>query len=285
MALEVNDCRAVYGRAIANGATGINPPTEASDEHGTVVTATVEPYSDTWHTFVQRTAYTGPFLPGFVPLPEDPITGLRLTAGLDLIDHVVSNQGDRDMVPVVQWYSDKLGFHRFWSVDDEQIHTEYSSLRSIVVSDPAEVVKMPINEPANGIRKSQIQEFVDFYGGPGIQHIAMNTPDIIAAITNLKKNGVSFIQIPKTYYQDLRARLGQTSLQVQEDLDTIERLQILIDFDHDGYLLQTFTRPQQDRPTLFLEIIQRHGFSGFGVGNFKSLFEAIERDQAARGNL
>jgi 4-hydroxyphenylpyruvate dioxygenase len=285
VALEVSDCQSVYEKAVGAGAHSVSPPTETSDEHGSVVMATVEPYQDTWHTFVERTGYRGAFLPGFMASPPDPISQLRPAVGLDIIDHVVSNQADLQMEPVVQWYAEKLGFHRFWSVDDKTIHTEYSSLRSVVVSDPAEVVKMPINEPANGKRKSQIQEFVDFYGGPGIQHIALNTSDILTAIPNLKACGVSFIQIPPSYYADLRKRLGEISLELEEDLDTIERLQILVDFDHEGYLLQTFTRPQQDRPTLFIEIIQRHGFGGFGAGNFKALFEAIERDQAARGNL
>eukprot|EP00667_Euglena_gracilis_P009945 EG_transcript_10118 len=285
VAFEVDDCRAVYAAAVAKGAKSIRPPEATSDADGTVVTATVEPYLDTWHTLVQRTGYKGAFLPGFVPTPQDPILKGRPSPGLDIIDHVVSNQEDCQMEPVVQWYTDKFGFHRFWSVDDKDIFTEYSSLRSIVVADPAEVIKMPVNEPAKGRGKSQIQEFVEYYGGPGIQHIALNTPDIITAVSCLRESGVSFIQIPDTYYANLRERLGNVSLQVDEDINVLQKIGILVDFNTEGYLLQTFTRPQQDRPTVFLEIIQRHGLGGFGAGNFKALFEAIERDQQLRGNL
>lgn len=285
VALEVDDCRAVYEAAVAKGARSVKAPHELKDEHGRVVLATIQPFQDTWHTLVQRDGYTGPFLPGFMPSPPDPMARLRPTAGLQFIDHVVSNHADGRMEPLVKWYAEKLGFHRFWTVDDKQIHTEYSSLRSVVVADPAQVIKMPINEPASGRGKSQIQEFLDYYGGPGVQHIALNTPDIITAVRNLRQCGVNFIEIPATYYDDLRARLGQAGLQLTEDLDLLQQAGILVDFDHEGYLLQTFTRPQQDRPTLFLEVIQRNGNGGFGVGNFKALFEAIERDQQLRGNL
>ena len=178
-----------------------------------------------------------------------------------------------------------LSFHRYWSVDDSIIHTEYSSLRSIVMADFDETIKMPINEPAPGKRKSQIQEYVDYYGGPGVQHIAMRTQDIIAAIRAMRARGVEFLKVPDTYYENLRKSLAKSPVEVKEDLDVIQELNILIDFDDKGYLLQLFTKPVEDRPTLFFEVIQRHNNNGFGAGNFKSLFEAIELEQAARGNL
>lgn len=204
---------------------------------------------------------------------------------LEFIDHIVGNQPDMEMEPVAQWYEKMLDFHRFWSVDDSIIHTEYSALRSIVVSDFDEVVKMPINEPANGKRKSQIQEYVDYYAGAGVQHIALNTNDIIASVIALKDRGVEFLTIPDTYYTNLRKGLEHAGLQVQEDLNKLQELKILVDYDDKGYLLQIFTKPVEDRPTLFFEIIQRHNHNGFGAGNFKSLFEAIETEQAKRGNL
>lgn len=189
------------------------------------------------------------------------------------------------MLPASNFYIDKLFFHRFWSVDDSQIHTEYSALRSIVVTDWNENVKMPINEPAKGKRKSQIQEYVDYYNGSGVQHIALNTTDIIGAIKALKSRGCQFLKIPSSYYRHLREKLKIAAIMVKESIDTLEELQILIDYDENGYLLQIFTEPVEDRPTLFFEIIQRHNHTGFGVGNFKSLFEAIEAEQERRGNL
>lgn len=189
------------------------------------------------------------------------------------------------MVPVVENYEKNLMFHRFWSVDDSQIHTQYSSLRSIVVTNYEETIKMPINEPAPGKRKSQIQEYVDYYGSGGVQHIALNTSDIIASIKALRERGVVFLSIPKTYYVALRERLSHSKVKVSEPMDELEKLNILVDYDENGYLLQIFSKPCQDRPTLFIEVIQRHNHSGFGAGNFKALFEAIEGDQEERGNL
>uniref|UniRef100_A0A8P4G1L5 4-hydroxyphenylpyruvate dioxygenase n=1 Tax=Dicentrarchus labrax TaxID=13489 RepID=A0A8P4G1L5_DICLA len=209
----------------------------------------------------------------------------RPSGKLNFIDHVVGNQPDDEMVPVVDWYQRNLLFHRFWSVDDKQLQTEFSALRSIVVANHEETVKMPINEPAMGKRKSQIQEYVEYYGGPGVQHIAMNTSDIITAIRNLKERGMEFMSVPDTYYSQLRENLKHSKVKVSEDLDVLQELKILVDYDDNGYLLQIFTKPVQDRPTVFLEVIQRHNHQGFGAGNFKSLFEAIEQDQHARGNL
>lgn len=287
VAFRVDNCRAVFERAVAGGAVPVSPPERLRDDAGEVVVATIAaPYADSWHTFVERGEYRGSFLPGYeAVVDEEPLVTLFEPTPVAFVDHCVCNQPDGQMVPVVDWYTRTLGFHRFWSVDDSQVHTKYSSLRSIVVADPNERVKMPINEPASGLRRSQIQEFVDYNAGPGIQHIALNSPDIVAAVTLLRSRGVRFIQVPSTYYDDLRARLDCSATNVREDLDALQRLGILVDFDEDGYLLQIFTKPVQDRPTLFLEVIQRRVHQGFGVGNFRSLFEAIEREQAMRGNL
>jgi len=189
------------------------------------------------------------------------------------------------MEAAASWYEKMLDFHRFWSIDDKMLHTEYSALRSVVVADFDEKIKMPINEPASGKRKSQIQEYVDFYGGAGVQHIALRTEDIISSITRMKARGCQFLTIPASYYDNLKEKLKTSPTKVQEDLDKIQELNILVDYDDKGYLLQIFTKPLEDRPTLFIEIIQRRGHQGFGAGNFKALFEAIEMDQAKRGNL
>uniref|UniRef100_A0A8C7YMS6 4-hydroxyphenylpyruvate dioxygenase n=1 Tax=Oryzias sinensis TaxID=183150 RepID=A0A8C7YMS6_9TELE len=245
IAFTVEDCDFLVQKARERGADIIKEPHTLEDKKGKVRLAVLQTYGDTTHTFVERTGYKGLFLPGFhPPLFQDPLLTKLPSGKLDFIDHVVGNQPDDEMVPVVDWYQKTLLFHRFWSVDDKQLQTEFSALRSIVVANYEETVKMPINEPAMGKRKSQIQEYVDYYGGPGVQHIAMNTSDIITS-----------------------------------------ELKILIDYDDNGYLLQIFTKPVQDRPTVFLEVIQRHNHQGFGAGNFKSLFEAIEADQQARGNL
>lgn len=286
VAFEVEDCRHVYETAVSRGAKSVKEPEEIKDENGSMIVATVETYGDTWHSFVQNIDYTGPFMPGFKESPlHEPFNELIESPGLKFIDHVVGNQPDMEMEPTAQWYEKMLDFHRYWSVDDSMIHTEYSSLRSIVMSDFDEVIKMPINEPAPGKRKSQIQEYVDYYGGAGVQHIAMRTDDIIHAIKTMKARGTQFLQVPKTYYDNLRKSLAKSPVEIQEDLDVIESLNILIDYDDKGYLLQLFTKPVEDRPTLFFEVIQRRNHNGFGAGNFKSLFEAIELEQAARGNL
>uniref|UniRef100_A0A3Q2NPR7 4-hydroxyphenylpyruvate dioxygenase n=1 Tax=Fundulus heteroclitus TaxID=8078 RepID=A0A3Q2NPR7_FUNHE len=245
IAFTVEDCDFLVQKAREKGAIIVKEPHTLEDKHGTVRLAVLQTYGDTTHTFVERKGYSGLFLPGFhPPLFRDPFLAKLPVGKLDFIDHVVGNQPDDEMVPIVEWYQRNLLFHRFWSVDDKQLQTEFSALRSIVVANYEETVKMPINEPAKGKRKSQIQEYVEYYGGPGVQHIAMNTSDIITA-----------------------------------------ELKILVDYDDKGYLLQIFTKPVQDRPTVFLEVIQRHNHQGFGAGNFKSLFEAIEADQRARGNL
>ena len=257
------------------------------DEHGKVIVASVQTYGDTIHTFVQREGYTGAFLPNFVEHPfKEPLNKVLEVPDLKFIDHCVGNQPDGEMEAVAQWYENMLDFHRFWSVDDKMIHTNYSSLRSVVMADFDEVVKMPINEPANGKRKSQIQEYVEYYGGPGVQHIAMRTDNIIETVERMKARGVEFLEkIPDTYYDKIREGIKDIGLEVEEDIAVIQKNKILVDYDEKGYLLQIFTKPLEDRPTLFLEVIQRKNHQGFGAGNFKALFEAIEAEQAARGNL
>jgi len=286
VAFSVEDLDAIFKRAIEKGATCVREPWEENDEYGTVRFAQVQTYGDTTHTFVDRSKYKGWFLPGYVkPKVSDPLIKQLPDCMLQRVDHIVGNQPDQEMTDVAKWYEQMLTFHRFWSVDDSQIHTDYSSLRSIVVTNYEETIKMPINEPAPGKRKSQIQEYVDYYGGAGVQHIAMSTPDIIQTIKNMRARGQSFVEIPDKYYVNLRERLKESSVVIKEDIDTLQKLRILVDYDENGYLLQIFTKLMQDRPTLFLEVIQRNNHQGFGAGNFKSLFEAIEVDQAERGNL
>ncbi|XP_033119366.1 4-hydroxyphenylpyruvate dioxygenase-like isoform X3 [Anneissia japonica] len=286
VAFTVEDLDAIVEKARERGAKIVCEIWKEQDDDGVVRYATVQTYGDTTHTFVERSDYNGCFLPGYRRSTEvDPLLTNLPPSGLNFIDHIVGNQPDDGMIPAVDWYEKNLQFHRFWSVDDDQLHTEYSALRSVVVTNYEETIKMPINEPAPGKKKSQIQEYCDYYGSAGVQHIALNTSDIITAVTNLKKRGMNFLNIPDRYYNNLRERLKTSPIKVTEDLDVIQKLKILIDYDDNGYLLQIFTKPCQDRPTLFLEVIQRKNHSGFGAGNFKSLFEAIELDQDDRGNL
>ncbi|EAL87514.1 hypothetical protein KXW98_007229 [Aspergillus fumigatus] len=287
VAFEVDSVDSVFYAATNNGAKIVSQPRTLEDDNGQVRVATIQTYGETTHTLVERGSYHGAFLPGYRMETgvEDPISQLLPGVHLNRIDHCVGNQDWDEMDKVCEYYEKALGFHRFWSVDDKQICTEYSALKSIVMASPNEVVKMPINEPAKGKKQSQIEEYVDFYNGAGVQHIALLTDDIIRDITNLKARGVEFIKVPDTYYEDIKVRLKKAGLTLHEDFETIRSLDILIDFDEGGYLLQLFTKHLMDRPTVFIEIIQRHNFSGFGAGNFKSLFEAIEREQALRGNL
>jgi len=286
IAFEVEDCKKTYDVAVSRGAKSILEPTTLKDENGSVTIATLQTYGDTTHTLVQRGDYKGLFIPGYIDHPlRDPVNKVFKDTGILYIDHVVGNQPDHEMEPTVEWYEKMLDFHRFWSVDDKIMHTEYSALNSIVVADFDENIKMPVNEPAKGKKKSQIQEYVDYYVGSGVQHIALRTENIIEAITALTERGVEFLTIPKSYYTNLRKVIPELTIEIKEDIDTIERLKILIDYDDKGYLLQIFTKPVEDRPTLFFEIIQRRNHWGFGAGNFKSLFKAIEDEQAKRGNL
>ncbi|XP_077596781.1 4-hydroxyphenylpyruvate dioxygenase [Stigmatopora nigra] len=287
IAFQVEDCDFLIKMAKQRGAVILKDPWVEEDVHGKVKYAVVQTYGDTTHTLIEYLGpYKGLFLPGYQePLFKDPLTAKLPQAGLRFIDHVVGNQPDEQMVPISDWYQKCLMFHRFWSIDDKQIHTQYSALRSIVVTNYEETIKMPINEPAIGKKKSQIQEYVDYNGGAGVQHIALNTSNIIQSIVNLRARGMDFLSTPDTYYDSLRAKLKSAKIKVKEDLNRLQELKILVDFDDKGYLLQIFTKPVQDRPTLFLEVIQRNNHFGFGAGNFKSLFEAIEKDQDARGNL
>ena len=277
VALRVQDAAKAYGLATARGATGLAEPRVLEDGQGRATISTIAAYGDTVHTFVERHEYRGAFLPGFAPAK-----GLgRKPTGLEYVDHVVANVGDGDMKAWKAWYERIFAFHQFAHFDDKDISTEYSALRSVVMANHNERVKFPINEPAEGKRRSQIQEYVDAWRGPGVQHLALITRDIVGTVEALRAAGVEFQATPESYYREIPDRLGIIS----EDVAALRKLGILVDRDDQGYMLQIFTRPLQDRPTLFFEIIQRKGSTSFGKGNFKALFESIERDQAARGNL
>jgi len=245
VAFTVDDAAGIYKKAIERGAKSVREPETLKDEHGSVIVASVCTYGDTIHTFVQRVDYKGPFLPGYKAHHlKEQMNEIMARPNLQFMDHCVGNQPDGEMEAAASWYEKMLDFHRFWSVDDKMIHTEYSSLRSVVVCDFDEKVKMPINEPANGIRKSQIQEYVDFYGGPGVQHIAMRTEDIISTVEAMKARGVEFLdKIPDTYYDRLREGLKNVGMEVKEDIDVLQKYKILVDYDEKGYLLQIFTKP------------------------------------------
>ncbi|HEX2040349.1 MAG TPA: 4-hydroxyphenylpyruvate dioxygenase [Acidimicrobiales bacterium] len=279
LAVRVADARAAYDCALARGAIGVQPPRLSEDEHGEVVLATIATYGDTQHTFVERGSYSGGFLPGYRAdrLPPQPV-GPQV--GLQRIDHCVGNVELGALDRWVRFYERTLGFDQLVHFDDAQISTEYSALMSTVVWDGSKVV-LPINEPAVGRRKSQIQEYLDFYGCPGVQHIAMRTDDIVRSVAALRDRGVRFLAVPDSYYADARRRMDGIDLPWAD----LQELGILVDRDQDGHLLQVFTETVTDRPTVFFEIIQREGAKGFGAGNFKALFEAIEREQALRGNL
>ncbi|OBT42783.1 4-hydroxyphenylpyruvate dioxygenase [Pseudogymnoascus sp. WSF 3629] len=287
VAFEVDDVDEVYNQAVKNGGKSVSPPETVTDESGSVRVATIQTYGETTHTLISRKEYKGVFLPGFKAAPdaEDPLNTYLPKITLEAMDHCVGNQDWDEMDNICEYYERVLGFHRFWSVDDKDICTEFSALKSVVMASPDERIKMPINEPAIGKKKSQIEEYVDFYGGAGVQHIALRTKDIISAVTALRARGVEFITIPESYYVDMRLKLKKQGMKLEEDFATLQRLGILIDFDEGGYLLQLFTKHLLDRPTVFIEIIQRNNFEGFGAGNFRSLFEALERDQEGRGNL
>lgn len=278
IALWVQDARHLFQVAVERGATPIREPEVLEDSDGQVVVAAIGTYGDTIHTLVERKDYRGVFLPGFEAVDDryqpEPV-------GILYVDHCVGNVELGKMNDWVGYYERVMGFRNLISFDDEDISTEYSSLMSKVVSNGNERIKFPINEPAGGKRKSQIDEYLDFYGGPGVQHLALATDDILSTVAELQARGVEFLTVPTTYYEELQERVGT----IDEPLDELARLGILVDRDPDGYLLQIFTKPVQDRPTLFYEIIQRKGARSFGKGNFKALFEAIEREQARRGNL
>lgn len=279
IALWVDDARAAFEASTSRGAVAVREPEVVEDEHGQVVLAAIGTYGDTIHTFVERSTYDGLFLPGFESY-ENPLWQPE-PVGLKYVDHCVGNVHLGDMNKYVDYYAETMGFRNLLHFSDRDISTEYSSLMSKVMSNGNERIKFPINEPAEGKKKSQIDEYLEFYRGAGVQHVAMATDDILATVKQLRDRGVDFLSTPTTYYDMLQDRVGT----IDEPVDELAKLGILVDRDPDGYLLQIFTKPVEDRPTVFYEIIQRKGARTFGEGNFKALFEAIEREQARRGNL
>jgi len=276
IALLVEDADFAFAEAVRRGAEPVVEPHDASDERGAIRRASIRTYGDTIHSFIAYKNYEGPFLPGFEPadVPSE-------ATGIAAVDHIVGNVELGAMNRWAEWYSKVMGFSRYITFDDKDISTEYSALMSIVMSDDSHVVKFPINEPAEGKKKSQIQEYLEAYYGPGVQHIALLCKDVIATVGKLRDNGVDFLRVPDSYYAELPQRVGP----IEESIDQLKDLGILVDKDDEGYLLQIFTKPVEDRPTVFFEIIQRKGSRGFGKGNFRALFESIEREQARRGNL
>ncbi|MFZ5816358.1 MAG: 4-hydroxyphenylpyruvate dioxygenase [Bacillota bacterium] len=277
IALRVESCEKAFGEAVERGAKVVMEPTNLIDADGMIKKATIQTYGDTVHSFIERKEYRGVFAPGYKPITAPPAT----PTGVVAIDHMVGNVELGKMLDWVRFYEEVLGFSQFQTFDDKDISTDYSALMSKVMAGGNGKIKFPINEPAEGKKKSQIQEYLDFYQGPGVQHIALITGDILATVDALQQNGVEFLNTPDSYYEVLSERVGQ----IPEPMEELRRLKILVDRDEEGYLLQVFSKPVGDRPTLFYEIIQRKGSRGFGKGNFKALFEAIEREQALRGNL
>jgi 4-hydroxyphenylpyruvate dioxygenase len=279
IALEVPDAAAAFRETTKRGAIPASEPAERRDDGGVLRESAIHGYGDTLIKFVERDGYRGGFAPGFRATGKAPSTleGVGLTA----IDHIVGNVELGGMEKWVRFFAETMGFSQLVHFDDKSISTEYSALMSKVMQDGTGRVKFPINEPATGRRKSQIQEYLDYYHGPGVQHIACSTTDIVDTVWNLRSRGLEFLRVPSTYYEDLERRVGK----IDEPIDKLAELGILVDRDDEGYLLQIFTQPVEDRPTVFFEVIERHGARGFGEGNFKSLFEAIEREQARRGNL
>jgi 4-hydroxyphenylpyruvate dioxygenase len=278
IALKVKDATSAWKETTKRGGKSYLEPETLKDDHGKVVMSGIHTYGEVVHLFVERDDYTGPFMPGFVKW--EPEFRAKET-GLQHVDHCVGNVGWNQMNPWVKFYEDVMGFRNILTFDDKDISTEYSALMSKVMSNGNGFVKFPINEPAEGKKKSQVEEYLEFYDGEGVQHIAMATNNIIETVTDLEKRGLEFLRVPSTYYDTLLDRVGQ----IDEEVSALKRLGILVDRDDEGYLLQIFSKPVEDRPTLFFEIIQRKGAKSFGKGNFKALFEAIEREQAARGNL
>ena len=278
VALRVPDAEEAYRVAVSRGARSVHEPQVFEDEHGKVVKAAIATYGETIHSLVGRRDYSGRFFPGFQPLEDQVSTG---GFGLQYIDHVVGNVELGKMNEWVSFYERIMGFTELRHFSDEEISTEYSALMSKVVWDGEGKIKLPINEPAEGKKKSQIDEYLEYFRSPGVQHVAMATDDIVYTVESMREQGIEFLRVPGTYYEDVKQRMPE----IADKIDSLQRNGILADKDEDGYLLQIFTRPVQDRPTVFFEVIERHGAKGFGAGNFKALFEAIEREQAARGNL
>jgi 4-hydroxyphenylpyruvate dioxygenase len=279
IAMWVDDAESAFRETTMRGARPYQKPTQSSDDNGEVCISSIAAYGDTLHTFVERRNYHGSFLPGFVAVNGDDLVSRPV--GLKYIDHMVANVGWGEMNRWVDFYRDVMGFRLYQHFDDKDISTDYSALMSKVMANGNDRIKFPINEPAEGRRKSQIEEYLEYYKGPGVQHIAMATDDIIDTVSKLRAHGVEFLRVPNTYYDTLEKRCGR----IDEPVDRLADLGVLVDRDDEGYMLQIFTKPVEDRPTLFYEIIQRKGSRSFGKGNFKALFEAIEREQELRGNL
>lgn len=278
IALWVDDARKAFEETTKRGAEIVMEPTVLKDEHGEIVRASIKTYGDTIHTFVERSNYKGIFMPGFVKWESEYNPG---TKGLKYIDHMVGNVGLGEMNKWANFYANTMGFANLITFDDKDISTQYTALMSKVMTNGNGRIKFPINEPAKGLKKSQVEEYLDFYGGPGCQHIAVATDDIVFTISEMRKSGVEFLHVPGTYYDTVPARVGE----IAEDLEILKSLGIMVDRDEEGYLLQIFTKPVEDRPTLFFEIIQRKGAKSFGKGNFQALFESIEAEQERRGTL
>ena len=282
IAMAVDDAAASFEETTTRGATPVQEPTVHGDDDGQIVTATIATYGDTVHTFVERSDYDGLFFPGFEAW-DNAFWDAPTSTGLKYVDHCVGNVYEGDMDTYVDYYAETMGFYNMLQFTDQDISTEYSALMSKVMANGDEKIKFPINEPAEGKKKSQIEEYLEFYRGPGVQHIALATDDIINSVHELRRRGVEFLHVPDTYYD--RGVLTERVGTINESIDDLEELGILVDRDPDGYLLQIFTKPVQDRPTVFFEIIQREGARSFGAGNFKALFKAMEREQERRGNL
>ena len=280
IAMEVDDAARSYIETTNRGAKGVLKPTEYKDENGVIIKSAIQTYGDTIHTFVERKNYKGLFMPGFVSAEHKAVIGIKDT-GLRSVDHIVGNVELGRMNEWVKFYAHTMGFSQLISFDDKDISTDYTALMSKVMQNGNGKIKFPINEPAPGKKKSQIEEYIDFYKSGGAQHIAMSTANILETVNELKRRGLEFLTVPTSYYKELEARVGK----IDEDISELEKLGILVDRDEDGYLLQIFSKPIEDRPTVFFEIIQRKGARSFGKGNFKALFEAIEREQALRGTL
>ncbi|MDQ4143584.1 MAG: 4-hydroxyphenylpyruvate dioxygenase [Actinomycetota bacterium] len=277
VALRVPDAEEAYAVALERGARSVAEPEVFEDEHGKIVKAAIATYGETIHSLVSRQDYSGVFFPGFQTLGAAHTNGF----GIRFIDHVVGNVELGKMDEWVSFYERIMGFTELRHFSDDEISTEYSALMSKVVWDGDGKIKLPINEPAEGKRKSQIEEYLEYYGSPGVQHIAMSTEDIVSTVENMRAAGIDFLRVPDTYYEDAKQRVPE----IADQIESLQRNGVLVDKDEEGYLLQIFSKPVQDRPTVFYEVIERHGSRGFGAGNFKALFEAIEREQAARGNL
>jgi 4-hydroxyphenylpyruvate dioxygenase len=280
IAIEVDDATSAYEETTKRGAVGVLEPTKYEDENGYIIKSSIKTYGDTIHSFIERKNYNGEFLPGFINIEDKGVKGIT-DVNLRSIDHMVGNVELGQMNEWVKFYAHTMGFNQLISFDDKDISTEYTALMSKVMQNGTGKIKFPINEPAQGKKKSQIEEYIDFYKSGGVQHIALTTPNIIETVKELQKRGIEFLNVPTTYYTELEGRVGK----IEEDISELQELGILVDRDDDGYLLQIFTKPIVERPTVFFEIIQRRGARSFGKGNFKALFEAIEREQELRGTL